>query len=52
MTLRTTNGRERRYNYAEQQVYTLLNEELSIVGQDPAFDTAFERARELIHAYR
>ncbi|MBV9268894.1 MAG: glucose-6-phosphate dehydrogenase assembly protein OpcA [Acidobacteriaceae bacterium] len=52
MTLSSTNGRERRYIYAEPSVYSLLNEELGITGPDPAFDAAFTRARELMNDYR
>jgi glucose-6-phosphate dehydrogenase assembly protein OpcA len=47
MTLSSTNGRERRYSYTDLPLHSLLNEELAIVGPDPAFDTTFERAREL-----
>ena len=43
----STNGRERRFNYSDAKGQTLMNEELSIIGHDPAFDSAFERAREL-----
>lgn len=50
MTLRSTNGRERRYSYSDLPLYTLLNEELAITGADPAFDIAFDRARELANA--
>ena len=49
MTLRSTNGRERKYSYKEHSVDTLMTEELSIVGPDPAFDAAFERAQELLN---
>jgi glucose-6-phosphate dehydrogenase assembly protein OpcA len=50
MTLRTPNGRDRKYNYKEASADTLMTEELSVVGHDPAFDSAFERAQELLHA--
>ena len=50
MVLRSSAGRERRYNYADLPLYALLNEELAITGIDPAFDTAFTRARELANA--
>ena len=43
----STNGRERRFNYVDAKPETLMNEELSIIGHDPAFELAFERAREL-----
>jgi glucose-6-phosphate dehydrogenase assembly protein OpcA len=49
MTLRGTSGVERRYSFTDLQLYSLLNEELAIIGHDPAFDLAFERARELAH---
>jgi glucose-6-phosphate dehydrogenase assembly protein OpcA len=47
MTLRSTNGRERKYSFSEVSLYTLLNEELSVLGPDPAFNSAFTRAQEL-----
>jgi glucose-6-phosphate dehydrogenase assembly protein OpcA len=47
MTLRSTNGRERKYSFSEASLYTLLNEELSVLGPDPAFNSAFTRAQEL-----
>lgn len=50
MTLRSTNGRERRYNYKDAAVDTLMTEELSVLGHDPAFDAAFARAQELLNA--
>lgn len=49
MTLRSTNGRDRKYSYKESSVDALMTEELSIVGPDPAFDAAFERAQELLN---
>jgi glucose-6-phosphate dehydrogenase assembly protein OpcA len=49
MTLRTTNGRARKYGYKESSVDALMTEELSMVGPDPAFDAAFERAQELLN---
>jgi glucose-6-phosphate dehydrogenase assembly protein OpcA len=50
MTLRTPNGRNRKYNYKDATVDTLMTEELSVVGHDPAFDAAFLRAQELLSA--
>ncbi len=47
MTLRSTNGRERKYSFTEASLYTLMNEELAMVGPDPAFDSAFARAQEV-----
>jgi len=47
MTLRSTNGRERKYSFSEASLYTLMNEELSLLGPDPAFDSAFTHAQEL-----
>jgi glucose-6-phosphate dehydrogenase assembly protein OpcA len=52
MTLRSTNGRERRYPYSDSKVETLMTEELSIIGHDPAFDAAFDRALELLRDSR
>jgi glucose-6-phosphate dehydrogenase assembly protein OpcA len=49
MTLRSTNGRERKYNYTELSLQTLMNEELAVTGADSAFDSAFTRVRELAH---
>ncbi len=48
MRLFSTNGRERVYSHSDESLYALLNEELSIVGSDPCFDTAFSRAQELL----
>jgi glucose-6-phosphate dehydrogenase assembly protein OpcA len=41
MHLHSTNGRERSYAYPEQSLYSLLNQELSVLGPDPVFDAAF-----------
>jgi glucose-6-phosphate dehydrogenase assembly protein OpcA len=49
MTLRSTSGRERKYNYTELPLERLMNEELSVTGTDPAFDATFTRVRELAH---
>jgi glucose-6-phosphate dehydrogenase assembly protein OpcA len=49
MTLRTPNGRDRKYNYKDATVDALMTEELSVVGHDPAFDAAFARAQELLN---
>ncbi|MGI8962537.1 MAG: glucose-6-phosphate dehydrogenase assembly protein OpcA [Bryobacteraceae bacterium] len=48
MTLRSTNGRERKYSFNEASLYTLMNEELSVLGPDPAFNSALTHARELV----
>ncbi len=48
MSLRSTNGRERKYNFNESTLYTLMNEELSVLGPDAAFNSAFARAQELL----
>lgn len=48
MTLRSTRMRERHYSYADATPYSLMNEELAVIGPDPAFDTAFDRAREIL----
>jgi glucose-6-phosphate dehydrogenase assembly protein OpcA len=47
MTLRSTSGRERKYSFSEATFYALLNEELSVLGPDPAFDSALTHAQEL-----
>ncbi len=52
MTLQSTNGRARRYNYSDTALDALMTEELSIIGHDPAFDAAFARAEELISELR
>ncbi len=49
MTLRTTNGRDRKYTYKDRSVETLMTEELAVLGQDQSFDLAFERAQELLN---
>ncbi|MBV9158084.1 MAG: glucose-6-phosphate dehydrogenase assembly protein OpcA [Acidobacteriaceae bacterium] len=48
MSLRSTKGRERKYNFNDSTLYTLMNEELSVLGPDPAFNAAFARAEELL----
>lgn len=48
MTLRSTNGRQREYLYSDPNLTTLMTEELAVIGPDPAFDTAFARAQELL----
>ena len=45
--LNSTNGRERTYNIPELLPRALLEEELSLIGRDPAFDLSFSRAQEL-----
>jgi glucose-6-phosphate dehydrogenase assembly protein OpcA len=52
MRLRSTNGRERLYSFTKASLYTLMNEELSILGPDPAFDSAFPRTQELAIDHR
>ncbi len=51
MSLQSTNGRQRAYNYSEPSLYALMNEELSVFGRDPAFDAAFHRAMELLNSH-
>ncbi|HMF78105.1 MAG TPA: glucose-6-phosphate dehydrogenase assembly protein OpcA [Bryobacteraceae bacterium] len=46
-TLRSTNGRERKYPLSEPGLTALMTEELSLMGTDSAFDAAFVRAQEL-----
>jgi hypothetical protein len=48
MSLHSTNGRERKYTFSEPSPYNLMHEELTIVGNDPAFEMAFQKAQELI----
>jgi glucose-6-phosphate dehydrogenase assembly protein OpcA len=48
MTLSSTNGRQREYIYSDPSLTALMTEELSVVGPDPAFNTAFARAQELL----
>lgn len=48
MTLRSTNGRERSYSYSEPTLTALMTEELSVLGSDPAFVTAFNRVQEMM----
>jgi glucose-6-phosphate dehydrogenase assembly protein OpcA len=48
MTLRSTNGRERKYSYEEAGPAALMTEELSVLGPDEVFKTAFAHARELV----
>lgn len=48
MTLRSTNGRQREYIYSEPSLTALMTEELSVIGPDPAFNTAFVRTQELL----
>ena len=47
MTLHSTSGRQRTYTFQDPTTYALMHEELSLVGPDPAFESAFDRAREL-----
>jgi glucose-6-phosphate dehydrogenase assembly protein OpcA len=46
-TLRSTRGPERKYSMAEPSLTGLMTEELSLMGFDPAYDTAFAGAQEL-----
>jgi glucose-6-phosphate dehydrogenase assembly protein OpcA len=46
--LSSTTGRERSYSYAEPSLYSLLHQELSILGADPVFNAAFSRAGEFV----
>jgi glucose-6-phosphate dehydrogenase assembly protein OpcA len=49
MELRSTNGQQRSYTYEEPADQKLMTEELAIIGPDPAFETAFARAQELVN---
>ena len=44
--LHSTNGRERKHSMPERGFYTLMNEELAVLGPDPVFDSIFARAQE------
>jgi glucose-6-phosphate dehydrogenase assembly protein OpcA len=48
VTLWSTNGRERKYSFSDASITALMTEELAVAGFDPAFNTALERARELV----
>jgi glucose-6-phosphate dehydrogenase assembly protein OpcA len=48
VTLWSTNGRERKYTFEEESLTALLTEELAVAGYDQAFNSALERARQLI----
>ncbi len=48
MSLHSTNGRQRSYTYTDPTLYSLMNEELAVIGSDPAFNAAFTRAQELL----
>lgn len=48
MNLRSSNGRQRTYSFTEPTLYALMNEELSVLGKDAAFDSALARAQELL----
>ena len=47
MTIQSTSGRQRGFSYPEPSTNSLMTEELSITGTDPAFDIAFKQARKL-----
>jgi glucose-6-phosphate dehydrogenase assembly protein OpcA len=49
-TLRSTNGRSRRYNFGHSSLTTLLTEELSVMGVDSVFGTTLARVKELVAA--
>ena len=46
--LSSSTGRQRSYSYAEPTLYSLLHQELSILGDDRAFNAAFSRAGEFV----
>lgn len=52
MSLHSTNGRQRSYTYSDPTLYSLMNEELSVIGSDPSFNAAFARAQELLRDQR
>jgi glucose-6-phosphate dehydrogenase assembly protein OpcA len=51
-TLRSHKSGERKYSLAEPNLYTVVNEELAVVGPDAAFNAAFARAQELLREQR
>jgi glucose-6-phosphate dehydrogenase assembly protein OpcA len=48
VTLWSSKGRERKYTFGEASLTALMTEELSVMGQDPAFNAAIAKARELL----
>lgn len=48
MKLYTTQGRERTYMFKTPTLASVMNEELSVLGADPAFQSALARAQELL----
>lgn len=52
MHLRSTNGRQRTYSFTDASPYTLMNEELAVLGPDSSFNAAFTRAQELLSGQR
>lgn len=50
--LHSTNGRERKYSLPELSFHALMTEELAVLGSDPAFDAAFDRAQKLVQNER
>ena len=52
LTLKSTNKRQRTYNFSASSLDTLMNEELAVTGPDPVFDAAFSRAQELPRDYK
>jgi glucose-6-phosphate dehydrogenase assembly protein OpcA len=49
MRLHSTNGQQRSYTYDEPTDQKLMTEELAILGSDPAFESTFARAQELLN---
>ena len=47
-TLRSTNGRQRKYSLTVPPLHSLMNEELGVIGADPSFDAIFPVAQELL----
>ena len=48
VTLWSTAGRERKYSFGKPNITALMTEELAVAGFDAAFNTALDRARELL----
>ena len=48
VTLWSTAGRERKYSFGQPNITALMTEELAVAGFDAAFNTALDRARDLL----
>ena len=48
VTLWSTNSRARKYSFGELSLTALMTEELSVMGNDPSFNSALAKAREIL----